>query len=427
MNTVSQAETSPGRRRFDLGHRTVAAAILLTFLIVGGGLWLFTPDYVARYRGEAEPGKIQDYIDFYAAGKLVSEGRGDEIYDLQALGPIQRAESGAPADSPYAMPFSNPPFVALAFAPLAQLPLYQAALIIGLAGIVLVGVAGIALVRLLGLSRSQSVCVGLGFITLWPVIATVSLGQMTLLLFLGWLGWISLQTAGRERVSGVAVALLLIKPTIAVFPIALLLYKRRWRTLQSLALVGAALALISILASGPEVLVEYPRSLVGRVEGDQFEFGHRQTFYGWNGFFWHFTPYGEPLHLFLTSTACVATLGVLYLAWRGPFRTQGPAFLHGCSALLLTSLLVNPHVLLHDLALIPLALALTARATCQTSGNLGPWLWIGAVVWVLLLAGPSIDVNFMTPLMGALLAYNGAEARRLLSRDSADSRLVLAA
>ena len=408
MSSTATRQTQTG-----LNWRRIAIGLLLgAFVLIGAGLWaLATLGYVDRYSGRSEYGQIEDYVAFHAAGSLVADGRGGDIYDLDVLGAVERESVGVEGDR--VMAFSYPPFVAVVWAPLGLLSLDDASPLIALTGVLLVAIAAAGLIRLLQ-PRTNVVRFGVlaGFLSFLPLLEMYSLGQMTMLLFLGWLGWVLAESHGRERLGGVALALLLVKPHVAVVAVAVLLLKRRWPALQGFAATGVVFAAVSLLTAGPSVVVDYPLSLVDRTQWDHLELGGGHTYYGWNGFFGQMLPWGGAAHVALTIAFTVLTLDVLYLTWRGPVLHGSDRFYAAAGSLVLAAMLVSPHVLGHELALAPLALALYARAHLQRTGDYGPWTAAGLGAWLLLLVAPVSGVNFVTPLFAALMLVELREVNR---------------
>jgi hypothetical protein len=386
--------------------------LLVVFLSFGLGMWFEALSvYAQRFLNQAEAGRMEDYVDFYAAGRMVVDGHAGQIYDLEAIGRVQRLLVGLPADSSGYMPFSNPPFVALAYAPLSLLSLGTMSLVVAALQLLLIGGCSIALVKLvMPSSRAEGVLLVAGFWSLWPLIIMFALGQQTMVLFLGFLAWVWLETSGHERSAGAALALLLIKPHLAVIPAGVLVWKHRWLTLQGFLATGLVFALVSVVVSGPHVLIGYPQSLLNRAAWDHFELGHKQIFYGWDGFFWQFVPWGSPVHYGLVLILSVVTVAVMVQLWRGEVDVHSRRFFYAASATILATILVSPHLLLHDLMLVAASLALSARACRLQTGELGIWVPAAVVAWLTMTIGPLSGLNIVTPVIALLLVVNAVEA-----------------
>lgn len=213
----------------------------------------------------------QDFRSFYAAGRLwLIEGR--DPYDFVLLAPLLETLTGRAGN----FAFYSPPWFATLVAPLALLP-FQAARLVWL----VLNVAAWTLTLWL-LYRALD----------WPrdplrrwllfLYATYLLAWMTwrfeqvgILLALGLAGALWAHARGRERLAGAAIALLLIKPTIALVPVGALglwaLRGRRRRLIEGLVAGGLLLALLSIplLATWLEHLrdPEFTRGLTLELDG----------------------------------------------------------------------------------------------------------------------------------------------------------------
>jgi hypothetical protein len=162
-----------------------------------------------------------------------------------------------------------------------------------------------------------------------------------------------------------------------------------------------------------------------RAGWDNFELGHEQRFYGWNGFLWQFLPWASAGHVGLSLLLSALTVGLAALPWRDRIDIGSPRFYYASAAQVLATLLINPHVLSHDLALIVVALALAARAERRASGSFGTWRSLAIVCWFALLIGPLSGLNFVTPLLAALLLLTVSRAVRLRTSLGADNDSVL--
>jgi len=233
-----------------------------------------------------------------------------------------------------------------------------------------------------------------------------------MLTFLAWLAFVALQADGRETAAGVGLALLLTKPQMAVVPVVITLIRHRRQVLLAFLGGAAALGLVSLAAYGPGFVIAYPASLMARAGWDHFEFGHAQHFYGWNGLLALAVPYGSRLHVPLLVCLDAATLAVLAPAWRSNIKPPSPKFLYGSSATLLATLLIDPHLLLHDLALVALAIAFSLRAAELEGENEKRLLGLAAGRFAALFVGSIMNMNCVTPLLVLLLAVNIREAAR---------------
>ena len=224
--------------------------------------------------------------------------------------------------------------------------------------------------------------------------------------------------------SGLALALGLVKPQMIVIPLAVLLWKRQWQALAPVAAIGLPLVVLSVIASGPSVLLEYPRFAIDSAgwEGDGINFGQM---FGLNGLLHTLT--GEPPSMFLLAGPIVLTLGLTAWAFRGAWMPGSPLFGLRIGVALMASLLINAHLYLQDLVVLGLVFALVARTLAREDRAMVPW-W--GVLMVTLWAMPvailphltSQGVSLMTPLMIATFGALLAQQERLLRKPLAQVR-----
>ncbi len=398
----------------------VLAALAFVFILAGTKSWASVADmYNDRFAGHSARGPHEDYVVYYTAGRLVREGHGDALYDVRTLAHEEVESVGRSVGGTGVLAYFNPPFVAAAFAPLSALPIEVATVIIGIVTTALALAAGLGIQRLLGLEDwLQRLLLWLGFLSLYSVSWVVLHGQLSMVLLLGWLLFIVLQMRGRESLSGAALALLLVKPQMAILPVVLLLWKRRWRPLASFAAVAWALAMVSIAVSGPSVVIDYPRFLLESAGWENKWGVTPEGMFGWNGFAARLLDNNSAGHLTLTWTLSGITLLAALAAFQGDWAPRKPRFLLQCGALLMASLLVNPHLYMQDLSLMALALALALAYALRTNQGVLPWAALALSVWLVQLWGLRIldhaGVNLLTPVMAVtlgalLLAQRGRE------------------
>lgn len=195
-----------------------------------------------------------DFIAFYTAGRLVSDQR-DRLYDLQLQDQMVHATvPAAPADQ--SMPYVNPPFFALLFAPLAQLPFAFSYLVWILVSVALYAAAVLfALWVSPALPRRSTFLVALAFppfcmfVLQGGQVSAFGCFALSLAFFLAH----SQRTVG----AGLALALLLYKPPLLLFVLPMLAVKKQWRTLAGFAVGASLLSFASWVLVGTSGLLQY--------------------------------------------------------------------------------------------------------------------------------------------------------------------------
>jgi Glycosyltransferase family 87 len=376
----------------------------------------------SRFDGTVAQGQFEDYVAFYSAGKLVLEGNGADIYDIDVLAATEHDVMGREVGGTGTLAFFNPPFVALFFAPLALLPVATAALVLLILNIILLAIAGATLHHHMGIrKRWVSAAFWLAVASFESVFWLIGHNQLSMSLALGFLSFYSFQREDKPVLSGFALAFLLIKPQAALLALVILVWKRQWQALASFSAVACVLVMASIAVSGPSVLWDYPRFLIESTGWEGSRGIDTQGMYGWNGFFSTLTPYRGTLHILLTATATLATLGVVLFTFRGRWQPSSTRFPLAIGVLALGSLLTNPHVYLQDTVLLGLALVLGFVGWHQSREVRAMWLALSVVTWFLLSRTMELqaesNLNLVTPLAAGMFLML---ARGALQQDSTE-------
>lgn len=181
----------------------------------------------------------RDYLAFYAAGRIVREGRGARLYHPALQAKAQQAVV-APERLPGFAYFAAPAPVAALHAPSTRLP-YRAALLLHAALMVAAAVAGVWVLRarLPALAPHWGLCALLGIVWL-PMLNSISGGQNTALSFaLLALAYVAL-TRGARPLAGAALGVLLLKPQLALPLLAVLALRGELAVVGIAGLVGVA-------------------------------------------------------------------------------------------------------------------------------------------------------------------------------------------
>ena len=201
----------------------------------------------------------QDFPAFYTAAHLIATGSGDLIYDTTAMAAAELKIAGTPVGGSGVLAYFNPPFFALALAPLTMFSMDRAFQVWTLFGVCLL-VVECALLWQVAQRLSLSWRVGLiaGFATLFPVAYGLQHGQFSLIVVVSWTVGFLLLYQRRDLLAGIALAPLLIKPELALPIAAYLALRRRWGALAALAVMTLLAAGVSVAAIGISASIDYP-------------------------------------------------------------------------------------------------------------------------------------------------------------------------
>jgi Glycosyltransferase family 87 len=360
----------------------VTATILVMFLWGVGGVILVGGRYVGDLQGtQRKAEEILDYDVFYAAGRLVLDGRGEKLYDLQTIGDEERKVLNTPVEGKDIYPYLNPPFVAAIMAPFSLLPPVAFGLLLVILDVALMVLTGRAMLKQLSLRRSYQLWLfWLAYFSGFSVFTLLWHGQFTPIILTSWFGFVSFQMRGKEGLSGASLALALIKPQFVLLPLAFLIFHRRWDALRTFFTIAAGLAVISVGVSGPEVVIDYPRYVLSSTDwSDNGIFG--QYMLGWQGFLADVTGDNTPSRALFLALA-LPTVALTVWTWRGVWKDQLARLPLVMATTFMATLLVTPHLYLQDLLLGSLALGLAGMHSVRKTGSIGPWGILGIVFWV---------------------------------------------
>src|SRR5580704_19330360 len=329
--------------------RLRAHGLMLALCLWSVYLWNITTPGLLDRAGNL---KGTDFLHFYTLGSLALSHRGADLYNMQAQSVLAAERVPAAAGIRY-LPL-YPPQVSILFAPFARLS-YSSALILWLALSALnYGVCVYTVWRScpnLQNYRLTVLILALAFPAFWHLIAWGQTSALALACFT--LAFLALRTQ-REFAAGFALGCLVFKPQLAVAAGAVFLFSLRWRiiagaTLSAAAQLGAA---YFYYGTGPlrdwiHMLLNLPAALP-LLEPRIYQTHSLRTFWTM------LIPWPPASLAFYFITAIVVS--VLTIAcWRSslpiPLRY---------SALLLSTVLLAPHLTVYDLVILVPAFLLLA-------------------------------------------------------------------
>jgi hypothetical protein len=233
----------------------ICAVILVVLLAVTAGRIVYlewTPGPLDRegiVRG-------RDFLVFYVTGWMVRNGEADRLYDPQRLQEIQQSFAPLDRQNPTIYLF-YPPIVPLMTSPLSRMPYEQALAVWWSVQAACFLLAGWLLSKLAVFSRQWRLTAWLALAAFYPVWDTVLHGQLAAVLLLVLTAGLCLHRRGRLLWAGIVLSLLAAKPQYFAGVAFWLLLRRDWRTVAAMAagLLGQLAAVAAIL--GPSVLVAY--------------------------------------------------------------------------------------------------------------------------------------------------------------------------
>ena len=292
-----------------------------------------------------------DFISFYTAGRIARAGAYGQLYDLTLHYAIQSPIIGPNFVPGGVIMSQHPPFLAPLLG-LISFDDYRASYIAW--SVILACVlapCGVVAARFLvanGVDRRSSILAAISAVLFYPVFISLLKGQDTAFVLLGALIWMWALLARRERLAGVALALVLLKPQIALV-LALPLLASRNRAAYWFCAASGLLGLYSLLLVGSGGLLD----LLGlmRLSADGAGYGTNQpAMYNFLGLLIRSVPTLDAATLSLLKwTVYLLTIGFLCWLWWG--KREALTIQHIGVAVTL-SLFASPHLHLHDLSLL---------------------------------------------------------------------------
>jgi hypothetical protein len=344
----------------------------LTYALVAGGVLWFAW-LISQLLG---PGNMDlaghvvgtDYLQFYASGLTLRQGHNAELYNFTYQSQLEGVIAG-PDQTSYQ--FLTPPFLAWLFVPFSFLPYTRSFFAWSLIGFFFLW-ASIKLI-----AADQPIKSFLWSLTWFPIFATISFGQNSLLsLFIFSLTY-WLWKKDKLLLAGLASSLLLYKPqmVLGLGLLWLLEWRRGWKCLLGLVSGGAVLAGLCfwLLPEASRAYINLARNyLPGLIYQDQFPIWHLHSL---RGFWIMLFPGNRWLSEGLSLLLSLAGIVIYILYWQKNRANKSLIF---AGAICLT-IWITPHAMIYDWSI----LIIPAIIFWQAFPHLKPLLkTLYALIWV---------------------------------------------
>jgi hypothetical protein len=405
---------APGLKEMNLACWGLFAALLVTRFCYP--LWI-------QYKTGVGSIHIRpaDFIYFYGIGRIVNEYSLTKLYDyglqLRTFNEIYPLQDGAYGPSPY------PPFVALFFSPFARIPFVPAFFL--WAGVSLaLYIAGIA-AAVKGIFPGERLKVSLIFcfaLAFAPFLySTLANGQIGTLAVCSVGLAIAQERRSKPFSSGMALSILIYKPTLLLLLIPMLLLTRRFRALCGF-ITGAALLILAVTACGGlQIWPAYTRflSYFGRVAGFNGQSVLRLWKYVDFSSFFQTVCGGRSkaeMMILILVTGMIAA-GLAVLLWKSA-KCGRPAQSLAWASTLTWTLLLNVYVPVYDSVLATIAVVLTLGALEELEWNTAMrWaIFLSVFLCVASWKTDAVAISHGIQLLTILLAVCGLGQLYLLRR-----------
>ena len=337
--------------------------------------------YLAHRFPEMEKGT--DFPEFYAAAKVVKDGRGHQLYDPAIQQQFQIQFTGRIGTY-----FNHPAFEALFYLPFAAAPPQRAYVLWSLLNLGLLIAIARSLQHYAFTRVGWQVLLAL-FLVFAPVLLNLLQGQdSVLLLFFVAMSFVAL-ARGNEFLAGCLLACGLFKFHL-ILPLALILaVNRTKRFLLGFLLLAVVLILISVAICGPGFLLAYARFLLA-LPSLPFSGIHPRQMANLRGLAALLIPGSKSVSLVLTIAVSFLLLSI---AVRGSIlarmQPQATALLFASSVL--ASLLVGYHLSPHDLSLLLVPMTMISTDILATH-QISKWLRMTLVTSLVILYLPPLHL-----------------------------------
>lgn len=307
---------------------------------------------------------ITDFQAFYATAQIAVSQGFSQVYNLQLQGQFQQALQSQSLhglfQTAYAtVPMPYLPAFILLFLPVAALGYFPGYVSWVLLNVLLLLLYIIRFTRALGSENGRDLVVKL--LICLPVFSNLILGQVNvfLLIFMGEFLLASLQ--GKDRLSGVWLSLLLLKPQTLILILPALLIRKCYKTLSGFALGSAVIFLLSLILVGPRSLAGLGLLLLGYIHG--LPTNSPEVMMNWRAVAMNLSNVLPALVAWIIALEGMALTVVVTLSmWRKPMVSTSPHFAYLLLGTFAGTLAVTWHAHNHmEMILIPLILYLYAR------------------------------------------------------------------
>jgi hypothetical protein len=362
----------------------------------------------------------KDFLSQYTAGKIANSGDWGNVYNLNTQIAQQEKITGSPIVSNNFPPFMHPPFILPLLALIANFAYVPAYHLWAILQIIFILLSAWVLLRPIPLLKSQKVIFA-SILLFFPVFISILSGQDSTILLLGLSLWAVGLLSDKDGVAGIGLAMVTIRPQIALILVIPFLFKRRkvlWWFLGSAAILGV----LSIALIGIKGAIGFFQILGISVKGEGY-FLNETAMINFLGLLKRWLPVMFTNAANISSWVMYIAVAVLLcLIWIRS-STIGEKQI-GLAVLL--AIFAAPHLQYHDLAalLIPVICLMSLINKAQLWNDLVTSLLPLGISWILFMSNFNDFFKYNVPYLigislGLMLCYPGILSRRHTGRDLA--------
>ena len=298
--------------------------------------------------------KFQDFLQFPISARLIAHGHADQLYDDEVLAREIRGTVGR--DTRVYLQYFYGPQVALPFIPLASLPFLTQAVIWVALSLLMYFVCLYLIWKRCSTLRPYRALVALCALAYPPLFHFFMRGQLSVIVLVCFTAAYLAFLSERDFLAGVTLGFLAFKPQFLVAIPLILFLAQAWKAFAGVVISAATQLGVTELYFGRDVMQAYfARLLHSALHPGSTEliFSPIQM-HSFASFFEILIPWRPGVWTLYLLTS-FAAIGIAAVIWKS--STHLPLRF---SALILASVLVNPHIYIYDLlALAPAFLLLT--------------------------------------------------------------------
>lgn len=337
-----------------------------------------------------------DFVPFYAAAQIAKNEGAGKIYDLNLQKHYEEELIGFEISVEDVNIFVNPPFV-IPLISLILTPKFQASLILWvllMGGFLLAGVFLLWQLMKNEIKKRPLMIFLLGLFVFFPAYKSLLIGQNSAMLFFGACLWLYGLLTHKDRLAGLGLALMTVRPHIAL-PLALpFMFKRRgvfwWFVIGTFILAG-----ISLMYVGLDGIMGFLKMLTVSASGVNTTI-KEQNMVNLIGLMIRAFPKLPVSFIHQVGWAAyLITIISLCFLWIKSPKIQGKQI--GLAVLVTT--FTAPHLHMHDLVLWVIPIALILISVKEKPDMV---LKVSALPWWLSMA---FLFCFFTPLLAAVIPY----------------------
>jgi hypothetical protein len=406
--------------RLSTGEMLVACTAIL--LVVVGGVMFKAAGVTWSHDASWSVGG--DFVEFYAAGRILNDHQEGRLYDLELQDKIYGEI--VPGATSRTLPFVHAPLVAALFRPLARLPFsFALSLFLIITPLLFLGAVALLNARFGPSARDQQALVLVASLSFFPFVGYTWLGaQISVIGFLAIAVAVCEEDRGRLFVSGLALSLCLYKPSLLLLILPMLVFSGRYREAIGFVAGGCFLTAASVLVVGGGPTLAFADTMRGMAIRSTSVPGLFNLYrcVDLNAFF-RLLPYGRSVAGYAAFGAIAVVAGyALVTAWVKCRTCDRAERLLVWAATLTWTLVLNIYTPFYDTILVVAAAILAYAAVRARDGRgwhrLGPaLLCVYVAPWLAESAARAFRIQIYTVVLGVFGMLLLSEARKTTQSD----------